>query len=83
MEIFVGLMFSGLIGALIGKHKSRISSGVIWSLMLGPISWLIVALMQDLRQKCPECGGVVVPDARKCKNCGSTIQVQEQGQALS
>ena len=62
-----------LIGALIGKAKGRIDSGIIWSLMLGPIGWLIVALQQDLRQKCPECRGVVFPGARKCNGCGSDI----------
>ena len=73
MEYFIGWVLSVLIGALIGKYKGRVDSGVIWSALLGPIGWLIVALQNDLRQKCPECGGVVVPGARKCKNYGSAI----------
>lgn len=63
-----------LIGALIGKYKGRTESGACWAALLGPIGWLIVALQEDLRQKCPECGGAVVPGARKCKNCGSVIK---------
>jgi hypothetical protein len=66
-------IFQTLVGAVIGKSKGRLDSGVFWSFLLGPIGWLIVALMSDLRQKCPECGGVVVAGARKCKNCGSVI----------
>ena len=73
MELLFGWVFIVLIGALIGKSKGRVGSGIIWSFLLGPIGWLIVALQQDLRQKCPECGGVVVLGARKCKNCGSVI----------
>jgi hypothetical protein len=71
---FIGwLIFQTLVGALIGKFKGRVDSGVFWSFFLGPIGWLIVALMTDLRQKCPECRGAVIPGARKCKNCGSAI----------
>ena len=69
----VWLIFQTLVGAVIGKSKGRLDSGVFWSFFLGPIGWLIVALMSDLRQKCPECGGVVVAGARKCKNCASVI----------
>ena len=79
MEILFVWIGCALIGALIGKYKGRVGSGVVWALVLGPIGWLIVALMQDLREKCPECGGVVVPGARKCKHCGSaTGDVQYQ-----
>ena len=77
--ILYGLMmslFSVLVGALIGKHKGRIASGFVWSLLLGPLGWLIVALMKDLRPKCSECGGVVVSGARKCKNCGATLHIE-------
>jgi predicted RNA-binding Zn-ribbon protein involved in translation (DUF1610 family) len=73
MEFFVFWVLCILVGALIGKSKGRADSGAIWSAVLGPIGWLIVALQQDLSQKCPECGGAVVPGARKCKNCGSVI----------
>jgi predicted RNA-binding Zn-ribbon protein involved in translation (DUF1610 family) len=73
MEFFVFWVLCIVVGALIGKRKGRADSGAIWSALLGPIGWLIVALQEDLGQKCPECGGTVVPGARKCKNCGSVI----------
>jgi DNA-directed RNA polymerase subunit M/transcription elongation factor TFIIS len=73
MEFFVVWVVCILVGALIGKSKGRADSGAIWSAVLGPIGWLIVALQEDLGQKCPECGGTVVPGARKCKHCGSVI----------
>ncbi len=64
---------SAVVGGLIGRLRGRVGSGVVWALALGPIGWLVVLLLKDLRQKCPECGGVIVPGARKCKNCGSTL----------
>src|SRR5271170_1922106 len=74
MEYFVGWIACILIGALIGKCKGRADSGLVWSALLGPIGWLIVALMDDLRPVCSECGGVIVDGARKCKHCGSVIE---------
>ena len=70
---FICVLICSLIGALIGKSKGRVGSGLIWSFLLGPIGWLIVALMADLRPMCSECGGVIVEGARKCKHCGSDI----------
>jgi hypothetical protein len=70
LMIWIGVI---LIGIIIGKAKGRPGSGFVWSLLLGPIGWLIVLLMKDLREKCPQCGGVIVPGAKKCKNCGSTL----------
>ena len=45
MEYFVAWIACVLIGALIGKYKGRADSGVLWSALLGPIGWIIVALM--------------------------------------
>lgn len=73
-EVFVLWGIVGpLIGTLIGQNKGRIAAGALFGLLLGPIGWAIVALGPNLKPKCPECGGVVVPGARKCKNCGSRI----------
>jgi len=75
MEILiVGLIISSLIGALIGKYKGRTGEGALAGFLLGPIGWLIAALFEDRRQRCSECGGVIVEGARKCMHCGSLIE---------
>jgi hypothetical protein len=74
MEFFIGWIACVLVGALIGKYRGRTDSGVILAALLGPIGWLAVALMDDKRPKCIECGGVVVEGARKCLHCGSAIE---------
>ena len=77
MEIVIGFLIwsfvLGGIGALIGACKNRVAAGVIWSVLLGPIGWLITALLEDYREKCPECGGAIVPNAQKCQHCSSVI----------
>lgn len=73
MELFILLAVTGLVGALIGQVKNRVGLGIFLGLILGPIGWLIIALCENHSLKCPECGGVVVEGARKCKNCGSTL----------
>jgi hypothetical protein len=75
MEYFVGWIACVLIGALIGKYKGRADSGVLWSALLGPIGWIVVALMEDLRPKCPHCRGVIPAGARKCMHCGENLVV--------
>ena len=60
----------GKIGALIGKSKKREGAGFLFGLFLGPIGWLLVAVGPNNSAKCPECGGVVVEGAKRCKNCG-------------
>jgi hypothetical protein len=75
MEYFIGWLACVLVGALIGKYKGRVDSGIVWSALLGPIGWLFVALMEDLRAKCPHCLGVVVEGARKCMHCGEDLLV--------
>jgi len=63
------IIFGG-IGALIGKPKKREGAGFLFGLLLGPIGWLLVAVGPDNSAKCPECGGVIVEGAKRCKNCG-------------
>jgi hypothetical protein len=66
-------LIGGLVGHAIGKPKGRGEAGAWWGVLLGPIGWLVVAAGPTLRYKCPECGGVPEPEARKCKHCGSEL----------
>jgi len=74
--IIGGLIFSALIGILIGNLRGRPGDGALWSLILGPLGWLIVLVGPDYRPKCPECRGVIEEDARRCKNCGTDLMQQ-------
>ena len=68
-----GLALSAVVGGMIGQAKGQAGAGVALGLLLGPIGWLVVFLQSDPRPRCPLCGGVIVPGARKCKNCGSDL----------
>jgi len=63
------------VGLLIGRARGRPLLGWILGLLLGPIGWITMAVLSDKRPKCPECLGVVVPGAKKCKSCGSTLPI--------
>jgi hypothetical protein len=73
MEFFIAWIVCIVIGGLIGKYRDRVDSGVIWSALLGPIGWVLVALMEDFRPKCPHCRGVVAEGASKCMHCGGDL----------
>jgi hypothetical protein len=71
---FVWILIFGLVGALIGRRRGRIGSGVFWGVLFGPLGWLIVALLKDLRPKCPHCGSAFVAGASRCCHCGGEIR---------
>lgn len=57
-------------GALIGWYKERMTAGIIWAAVLGPIGWIIVALGRSNLAPCPECSKGNRPGARTCRHCG-------------
>ncbi len=71
-------LISPVIGALIGNAQGRPGAGAIWGLLLGPLGWLLMVAVPDIRPKCPECGGVVVSGVRRCKNCGTQLSAVQQ-----
>jgi hypothetical protein len=73
IDLFIVMLVGGLVGALIGRSRGRLVDGLGWGIILGPIGWLIVALLKDKRPKCSLCGGVVNPGVSRCCHCGGEI----------
>jgi len=82
VTLIVSLILSALIGVWIGNLRGRSGDGALYSLILGPIGWLIILIGPDYRPKCPECLGVIEEGARRCKNCGvdMTRQSRDSGE---
>lgn len=72
MELVILWIIFGLIGAAIGQKKGRPIEGFFAGLLLGPLG-LIYIIVKKPKWKCPECGGTIDKDVRKCKHCGSEI----------
>jgi hypothetical protein len=71
MELFVfWLVIGGLVGVLVGNTKGERGSGCFLGALLGPIGWLIVALMKGNRIECPHCREKIHKDATVCCKCG-------------
>lgn len=71
-ELTVFLLFVA-VGTAIGAKKNRTLFGLLISVLLGPIGWVIVLLMPNNFPKCHACKGDVIAGATKCKNCGSDL----------
>jgi len=77
----VGALISGLIGFAIGSSKDRSAEGFWLGALLGPIGWLIAALLPEkLRRRCQYCLKGVPEGATKCCHCGSTLTGTTQQQ---
>lgn len=73
MEILIWIVVGSFVGYLCGKARGREGEGVAIGLVLGPLGWLIMLCAKDKRERCAECGGVIIHGARKCCHCGSEI----------
>lgn len=71
--VFVWLLFGGLIGGMIGANRGRDTSGVILGALLGPVGWVFIACVRDLRPRCPECRSVIAKHATRCIHCAAFI----------
>ena len=75
--IFVWLVVGGLVGAVIGSAKGNGGNGFALGCLLGPIGWIIVALL-DYPRKCPDCQCGVPEGAAVCKGCGRELPRQSK-----
>lgn len=66
----------GGIGQLCGRGKDNGRTGYWLGFFLGPIGWIIAALL-DYPLKCPACKGGVPEGATVCKNCGYSPNKQK------
>jgi predicted branched-subunit amino acid permease len=64
-----GWLISVLIGALIGRSRADLAIGVVLAFCLGPIGWLIAALLPDKRLRCFRCGVLLWHAAYRCPAC--------------
>lgn len=73
-----GLVFAGVLGSWISMQKGRDSTeGLALGCLLGPIGWIIAALLPNQRsqadeaprKRCPSCGERVAIEARVCAHC--------------
>jgi hypothetical protein len=71
--IFVWIPLNILLGTAFGKSRGRTGAAILWSLLLGPVGWLIVYVGPDRRPKCPACAEVIKPDAKICPHCRSSL----------
>ena len=76
MDYLIGtIVICGLIGFLLGKMKGREGLGFVLGLLMGPIGWILVLPMQDVRPRCRHCKGVIPDaDAAVCMHCRQPLK---------
>lgn len=78
--MFNGLVYVlvfGVLGMIIGRQKGRVVAGALWSLVLGPLGWLIIALGPSMRTPkslaCPYCTNILAMNQKECNYCKSPV----------
>lgn len=72
--IFFGFLVGAGVGYGIGGFKERRWEGFWLGGCLGPVGWIIAALL-DYPLKCPECRGGVPEKATRCLHCGIQLEL--------
>jgi hypothetical protein len=63
----------GSVGGIIGNLVGRRIAGFVLGVFLGPLGWLIVAVLPEEGRRCLWCKGVIPDRATKCMHCGSDL----------
>jgi hypothetical protein len=82
--LIIAWFVSGVIGFTLLNSSGRGWTGFGLGALLGPIGWIIAAIMRLERPApaahsrgsrfCPDCGAGLPADARFCPSCGHSIQ---------
>lgn len=75
------LIVLGFIGAIIGSAKGHGGAGFLLGLVLGPIGWLIVAVMDrtpeaEAQHQQATAAAMGAGVTRRCPHCAETIQAE-------
>ena len=68
-------LLCAIVGGFIGALKGRWLAGVVWSLVLGPFGWVVIALSKTGLVECAHCGRGNMPNAKVCRHCGVNLRV--------
>jgi hypothetical protein len=71
--LFIWIILLGAVGAFLGSRKGRTGEGLFLGALLGPIGWLIIAVMRGDRIDCPACRERIAPDALICPRCQTPL----------
>lgn len=71
--VVVWIAVNSLIGFGLGRFKGNPGAGVVLAVVLGPLGWLGIAALKDVRGRCRECLGLARPGARVCRHCGREL----------
>jgi len=81
-------VLGGGVGFAIGRTRNRESLGLLLGLLLGPLGWLIIAVMPADKPeseypliKCPACLGEIPAIASKCRHCGTALFEEKESPA--
>ena len=73
------ILFVAIVLGAIGDHIACVHNGRRWAgfwfgFCFGPIGWIILMFLKDLRNLCPMCKGSCPQGARKCMYCGESLE---------
>jgi hypothetical protein len=75
--LMLWVVISGAIGSAVGGRRDNSTIGLFLGIFLGPIGWIIAAIL-DYPEKCAVCGGGIPKNVAICKHCGSIVAHRDQ-----